>query len=168
MHHHSGLLAEWQKHRVACAAATLHLAPHTQVIRYTCCRLCFCDMLYLSQELEQGATAIEKGVEQEAVIIEKDLELGLRSFGRGFTVLEQEVEEGLSREQKLLRKELAAELAQAEKVLAKVSGLRGSNGGISRCLSTAAVRFKRCAVLPVGHCALVLVGGLIHAKTVGW
>lgn len=42
-------------------------------------------------------------------MIEKDLEDGLRSFGRGFTVLEQDLSE-----------ELATELAQAEKVLAKV------------------------------------------------
>jgi len=42
-------------------------------------------------------------------VIEKDLEDGLRSFGRGFTVLEQDLSE-----------ELATELAQAEKVLAKV------------------------------------------------
>lgn len=67
--------------------------------------------------MEEGATAIEKTVEQEAVVIEQDL----RSFGRGFTVLEQEVEEELTREQRQLRKEIAAELAQAEKVLAKVS-----------------------------------------------
>lgn len=54
-------------------------------------------------------------------MIEEDLEKGLLSFGRGFTVLEEEVSE-----------ELAAELKQAKRALEKVcvcgvflQGLRG-------------------------------------------
>jgi hypothetical protein len=62
-----------------------------------------------SQELEEGAEAVEQGVVKEARVIEEDLEKGLLSFGRGFTVLEDEVSQ-----------ELAAELKQAKRALEKV------------------------------------------------
>jgi hypothetical protein len=55
--------------------------------------------------LEEDALKVEKGVEQ-------DLEEGLQSFGRGFTVLEDEV--------KQLPLALREELRQAERVLEKV------------------------------------------------
>lgn len=63
----------------------------------------------LIQELEEGAEAVEQGVVKEAQVIEEDLEKGLLSFGRGFTVLEDEVSQ-----------ELAAELKQAKRALEKV------------------------------------------------
>lgn len=53
-------------------------------------------------------------------MIEGGLEKGLRSFGQRFTVLEQEVAGELSLEERKFRKEVAAELAQAEKILEKV------------------------------------------------
>jgi hypothetical protein len=65
-------------------------------------------------------TAVKAGVVQEAGVIEQDLEEGLISFGRGFTVLEEEVGQELTREREEIRKEIAAEVAQAERVLTKV------------------------------------------------
>jgi hypothetical protein len=37
------------------------------------------------QEIEDKAGILEKGLEREAVVLDKDLEQGLRSFGKGFT-----------------------------------------------------------------------------------
>jgi hypothetical protein len=84
------------------------------------------------QTLEADVTALEKGVAKEARVIEQDLEQGLTSFGRGFTVLEEEVGKELTREQKQLRKEIAAEVAQAERVLTKVGGcgVWGAGAGV--------------------------------------
>ena len=65
-----------------------------------------------AQELEADVEAVEKGVVKEARVIEEDLEKGLLSFGRGFTVLEQDISE-----------ELAAELKQAKRALEKVCGV---------------------------------------------
>jgi hypothetical protein len=75
------------------------------------------------QEIEDEATMVEKGLEQEAVVLEKDLEQGLRSFGKGFTVLEQRLETELTAEEKALQKEIRDELKAAEKLLEKVRKL---------------------------------------------
>jgi hypothetical protein len=37
------------------------------------------------QEVEDEVGMLEKGLEKEAVVLEKDLEQGLRSFGKGCT-----------------------------------------------------------------------------------
>jgi hypothetical protein len=72
------------------------------------------------QEIEDEAGVLEKGIEKEAVVLEQDLEQGLRSFGKGFTVLEQRLEKELTTEEKALQKEIQAELKAAEKLLEKV------------------------------------------------
>jgi hypothetical protein len=72
-------------------------------------------LLLSPQELGEDALKVEKDVEREALEIEQDLAEDLQSFGRGFTVLEDEV--------KQLPAALREELKQAERVLEKVSSV---------------------------------------------
>ncbi|KAF8070966.1 VDE1 [Scenedesmus sp. PABB004] len=81
----------------------------------------------LIETIEGEAVQLERGIAKEAAVLEGDVEGGLRSFGKGFTVLERRLEalEGtlereLSAEEAALAREAAAELRTAQKLLDKV------------------------------------------------
>jgi len=76
------------------------LAQATSILTAPClCCLCWQEIEseaeVLEKGLEKGARVLEQGIEKEAGIVEQGLETslesGLRSFGKGFTVLEKDI-----------------------------------------------------------------------------